>query len=49
MSELGTPDEFPGHATRDQLLDDAGLTAERIAADVAEQVRGTRIPIARPQ
>lgn len=49
VSELGTPDEFPLHASREQLLADAGLTAERIAADVAEQVRGTRIPVARPE
>nr|WP_233613513.1 1-deoxy-D-xylulose-5-phosphate synthase [Leucobacter edaphi] len=48
VSELGTPDEFPEHASRSQLLADAGLTAEQIAADVAEQVQGTRIPIARP-
>lgn len=49
VSELGVPDEFPEHASRDELLDDAGLTAERIAADVADQVRGTKIPIARPE
>lgn len=48
VSELGMPDEFLPHASRGELLADAGLTAERIAADVAEQVRGTRIPIARP-
>ncbi|CAG7611134.1 1-deoxy-D-xylulose-5-phosphate synthase [Leucobacter soli] len=49
VGELGVPDEFPEHATRGELLAEAGLTAERIAADVAEQVRGTRIPIARPE
>ncbi len=49
VSELGTPDEFPEHASRAELLADAGLTAERIASDVAEQVRGTRVPIARPE
>jgi 1-deoxy-D-xylulose-5-phosphate synthase len=48
VSELGTPDEFPGHASRAQLMYDAGLTADQIAADVTEQVRGSRIPIARP-
>lgn len=48
VSELGTPDEFPGHASRTQLLAEAGLTSEQIAATVAEQVRGTRVPIARP-
>ncbi|QIM18479.1 1-deoxy-D-xylulose-5-phosphate synthase [Leucobacter coleopterorum] len=49
VSELGTPDQFLEHATREELLLDAGLTAEQIAADVIEQVRGTRIPIARPE
>ncbi|MEJ6490490.1 1-deoxy-D-xylulose-5-phosphate synthase [Leucobacter sp. USCH14] len=49
VSELGTPDAFPDHASRAQLLADAGLTPDRIAATVGEQVRGTRVPIARPQ
>ncbi|KKI20813.1 MULTISPECIES: 1-deoxy-D-xylulose-5-phosphate synthase [unclassified Leucobacter] len=49
VSELGTPDEFPPHASRGELLEAAGLTAERIAADVVEQVRGNRIPVARPE
>lgn len=49
VSELGTPYEFLEHATREQLLADAGLTAEQIAAEVAEQVRGTRVPTARPE
>ena len=49
VSELGTPDEFPEHATRDELLEAAGLTAPQIARQVAEQVRGVRIPIARPE
>ncbi|WP_427868872.1 1-deoxy-D-xylulose-5-phosphate synthase [Leucobacter luti] len=48
VAELGTPDEFPEHASRTELLEQAGLTPAQIAADVAEQVRGTRIPIARP-
>lgn len=48
VSELGVPDDFLPHDSRAELLRAAGLTAERIAADVAEQVRGTRIPIARP-
>ncbi|UBH06048.1 1-deoxy-D-xylulose-5-phosphate synthase 2 [Leucobacter sp. Psy1] len=48
VSELGTPDEFLPHASRGELLADAGLTAEQIAADVAAQVRGTKIPVARP-
>lgn len=48
VDELGVPDEFIQHATREQILQDAGLTPEIIAADIVAQVRGTRIPIARP-
>lgn len=48
VDELGVPDEFIPHATREQILDDAGLTAAKIAHDVVAQVLGTRIPIARP-
>ena len=48
VDELGLPDEFIPHATREQILDDAGLTAAKIAQDVVSQVLGTRIPIARP-
>ncbi len=48
VDELGLPDEFIDHAERDEILDDAGLTAAKIAHDVVAQVLGTRIPIARP-
>lgn len=48
VDELGLPDEFIPHATREQILEDAGLTAAKIAHDVVAQVLGTRIPIARP-
>ncbi|HET8895623.1 MAG TPA: 1-deoxy-D-xylulose-5-phosphate synthase [Protaetiibacter sp.] len=48
VDELGLPDEFLGHATRDQILEDAGLTDQRIARDIVSQVLGTRIPVARP-
>jgi 1-deoxy-D-xylulose-5-phosphate synthase len=47
VDELGLPDEFIDHASRDQILKDAGLTASRIAQDVVAQVLGTRIPVAR--
>lgn len=47
VSELGVPDEFPDHASREELLAEAGLTPSHIAAMVSEQVRGTRIPVAR--
>jgi len=48
VDELGLPDEFIPHATREQILTDAGLTAAKIAQDVVAQVLGTRIPVARP-
>ncbi|WP_336633020.1 MULTISPECIES: 1-deoxy-D-xylulose-5-phosphate synthase [unclassified Microbacterium] len=48
VDELGLPDEFIDHASREQILEDAGLTPARIAQDVVAQVLGTRIPVARP-
>lgn len=48
VDELGLPDAYIDHATREEILEDAGLTASKIAHDVVAQVLGTRIPIARP-
>ncbi|WEG10456.1 1-deoxy-D-xylulose-5-phosphate synthase [Microbacterium horticulturae] len=48
VDELGLPDEFIPHASRDEILRDAGLTAPKIAQDVVAQVLGTRVPTARP-
>jgi 1-deoxy-D-xylulose-5-phosphate synthase len=48
VDELGLPDEFLEHATRDEILEAAGLTAQAIARDVVAQVLGSRIPVARP-
>lgn len=47
VDELGLPDEFIDHATREQVLEDAGLTAAKIAQDVTSQVLGVRVPVAR--
>ncbi len=47
VDELGLPDEFLPHASREQILEDAGLTASKIAQDVVAQVLGTRVPVAR--
>ena len=47
VDELGLPDEFIDHATREEVLEDAGLTAARIAQDVVAQVLGRRVPVAR--
>ncbi|MEJ1230025.1 MAG: 1-deoxy-D-xylulose-5-phosphate synthase [Galbitalea sp.] len=48
VTELGLPDEFLQHATREQLLDMVGLNPQKIARDLVAQVLGSRIPVARP-
>ncbi|WP_425841911.1 1-deoxy-D-xylulose-5-phosphate synthase [Microbacterium sp. PA5] len=48
VDELGLPDAFIDHASREQILEDAGLSAAKIAQDIVSQVLGTRIPVARP-
>jgi len=47
VDELGLPDEFIPHGTRDEILTDAGLTPRRIARDVVAQVLGSKVPRAR--
>ncbi|MDN3309512.1 1-deoxy-D-xylulose-5-phosphate synthase [Microbacterium oryzae] len=49
VDELGLPDAFIDHASREQVLTDAGLTPAKIAQDVVSQVLGTRVPVARPE
>jgi 1-deoxy-D-xylulose-5-phosphate synthase len=48
VTELGLPDEFLDHASRDQILEQVGLTPQQIARDLVSQVLGSKIPIARP-
>jgi 1-deoxy-D-xylulose-5-phosphate synthase len=48
LTELGLPDAFLDHGTRAEIFAEVGLTVEQIAADVIAQVKGIRIPIARP-
>lgn len=48
VDELGLPDEFINHASREEILSEAGLTAQDIARDVVAQVLGSKIPVARP-
>ncbi|MBW4032617.1 MAG: 1-deoxy-D-xylulose-5-phosphate synthase [Acidobacteria bacterium] len=48
VDELGLPDEFIAHASRDEILADVGLTDQQIARDIVSQVLGQRIPVARP-
>lgn len=49
VDELGLPDAFLDHASRGEILADAGLTPSKIAQDVVAQVLGTRVPVARPE
>lgn len=48
VNELGLPDEFIDHASRDEILESVGLTAQVIARDLVAQVLGSKIPVARP-
>jgi len=48
LTELGLPDEFLQHASREEILEQVGLTEQRIARDLVAQVLGSKIPIARP-
>lgn len=48
VTELGLPDEFLDHGSRDDVLERVGLTAKAISRDVVAQVLGTKLPAARP-
>jgi 1-deoxy-D-xylulose-5-phosphate synthase len=48
VTELGLPDEFLDHGSRDFILEQVGLTPQHIARDVVAQVLGSKIPVARP-
>jgi 1-deoxy-D-xylulose-5-phosphate synthase len=47
LSEIGLPDEFLEHASRDEILDRVGLNAQDIAREIVAQVLGARVPHAR--
>lgn len=47
VTELGLPDEFIDHASRGEILEAAGLTAQHIARDVVAMVLGSKLPHAR--
>lgn len=48
VDELGLPDEFLEHGSRSLILEENGLSAQRITRDVVAQVLGSKIPMARP-
>lgn len=48
LNEVGLPDEFLEHASRDEILERVGLTAQSIAIDIIAQVVGSKVPHAKP-
>ena len=48
LNELGLPDEFLEHASRSEIMERVGLTAQSIAQEIVAQVVGARVPHARP-
>ena len=48
LNEVGLPDEFLEHATRNEILERTGLTPKAIARDIVAQVLGSKVPHARP-
>ena len=48
LNEVGLPDEFLEHASRGQIMERVGLTAQAIARDIVAQVVGSRVPHAKP-
>ena len=48
VDELGLPDEFLEHDSRDNILKRVGLNAESIAGKIAAQFDGKEIPRAKP-
>lgn len=48
LTEVGLPDEFLEHASRTEILERVGMTAQNIARNIVAQVVGSRIPHARP-
>ncbi len=48
LTEIGLPDEFLPHASREELFAEVGLTSQQITRDVVAMVLGTAIPRARP-
>ena len=49
LSELGLPAEFIPHASREEILEDVGLCAETITADILAQLAGDKVPFAREE
>jgi 1-deoxy-D-xylulose-5-phosphate synthase len=48
LNEVGLPDAFLPHAERSEILAEAGLAPAQIARDIVDQMRGAKLPAARP-
>jgi len=48
LNELGLPDEFIEHSSRNEIMEQFGLTAQHIAHDIVAQVLGAKVPHAKP-
>ena len=49
VDELGLPDEFLEHDSRDNILRRVGLDVDTISSKIREQIKGTQIPKAKPE
>lgn len=47
LNEIGLPDQFLEHASREEILSRVGLDAQTIARDIVAQVLGAKVPYAR--
>ena len=47
LNEVGLPDEFLEHASRNQILERVVLTAQQVAQDIVAQVVGSKVPHAK--
>ncbi|WP_237202579.1 1-deoxy-D-xylulose-5-phosphate synthase [Rothia endophytica] len=47
LNELGLPAEFIKHAERHEILEEVGLTPQKISSDILSQLSGTMVPFAR--
>lgn len=47
VDEVGLPDQFLDHGSREQILHDAGLSSQQIARNLVAQVLGMKVPVAR--
>jgi 1-deoxy-D-xylulose-5-phosphate synthase len=47
LNEIGLPDQFLAAASRGEILEEVGLTAQNIARDIVAQVLGAKVPHAK--